>query len=416
MKESRWSAVACGCSLLIACGPSTNPATETAESGSSSVGGEPTAGDATAHGSTAVADSTGAPAVESWCLAGQTHVEFEEPVVVSAITDADDDGRDEIWVWQSQQRQTPETSHIRVYEVGEAGLLEPVLDVVRPGRLHTVTDIDGDGWGDVVVHVGREFEPGWYRGVAGFGLERMLRPISATAGAWAWADANADGLADYLATTPDELIVHLGDGAGNFVETDRMPYERLGSTQLFSTEVPGQLVVDHRQEILGFGTDLQFVYALEISAQGAIEVLTSSPALDVQIHYVGDLDGDDIPDVIGFNPIDNTSLTYLTSDGSDLYEVESSADLVGGMAVGPLIDPARIDVLHWETGAAQPWLRVRDRGQWPTPLMVEVQAPWHWSSTLRPFQADGTGAHELLEIDYTSGALRLHLAQLEPCE
>lgn len=418
--------------LLASCGPSTTAGDGTA-GGSASSGRDDTgtslgATDAVSDtgsgpGSTSeVADSTGEPPPVAWCLRGVALPQLEPDDHLLAIEDVDGDGRDEVWLAQSQWDPVLEqqSTRLRAYALGDGEALEPVVDVVREGDAFAMADIDGDGRRDVLLRQWNQPEDWWLAGLAGVGIDELPVPLGASSTRTIWVDANADGLADalvpHLAGAFVGVSLLLGDGEGGLIETDTLasPGFELNAAEVWPSSLPGRLVVEFEELTFGFGSKNDTLIGIAVSPAGEITVLAQSDALDIHIAHVDDLDGDAVPDVLGFNPLPGTDILTVHQGAPGQYVVDRVEVPVRAMVVAPLRGNDELDMIQFVSDD-EAFLRLWTNGTWAEALPLPLEGPPMRTSWMRPMQADGDPGQEILARHYGASDV-FGLWGVEPCE
>ncbi|MCA9649705.1 MAG: VCBS repeat-containing protein [Myxococcales bacterium] len=403
--------------VLGGCGPSV------AGDGSGGSGSGGSDGDGSGHDTTAVVDDTGmgsssGGAETAWCLRGQEQPALDVSDTVLQITDADGDGRDEVWMGPNPFLMPVEgfASRVRVYELSDGGTLERVAETTIDGHVYTTTDIDGDGVLDVIVRQLEQPEPWWQAGLGDLTVSPVQRPLAAPTAQAIGVDADGDGLGDLLELVQNEdgiglsgARLHMGDGLGGTTPGDELRLEGidiLDNIVIWPSPIPGQILVRFRE--LSLGASPSIFHAIAVDGAGAISTLGASSLVEIGIRHVGDLDGDGIIDALGIAQ-DAHELLYLPS--SESYGERILASDVAQLAAGPLVEATGIDLLSFDLDGAAV-LRRPQGDDWPTALPVELeQGEWGTSTAPQPMQADGEGGMELLVRTNA-----YWLWQLEPCE
>jgi hypothetical protein len=417
----RWGLLAFA---LTACGPVVDIADGSADgsgTGQGSVSGESEGASATeavdGTGTTASTDgSTGEPPATSWCLYGTPLPELPGPnAMLLAVYDADGDGRDEVWMGEQVSEPMDPGSRISVYELGDGPALAPIYEVVRYGSVQAMADIDGDGLRDFIMSQTRDPSQWWLAGLPGVSVDAFSQPLDAPTLDGAWIDADGDGATDLFETITTALVLYMGDGDGGFIQADTLDFGfELGSARAWPSGIPGRLLVDSSEQ--SFGLVPTVLWGVEVSPAGEITVLASGGIGTVAVRHVDDLDGDMVPDALGFNEASNQGLSYAFQDTPESYGVETTEISIFGMVAGSFVTTDDVDLLHWDNEEPEVSLRPREEdGDWPTVLPVTVVGPWLYAGDFHTLQADGEGSLEILHRSAQGDDSVYDLWSLEPC-
>lgn len=411
--------------VLLACSPVTSgDASTEGSSGPSSEGHETTGVTAGVDdtGTTGLGTTTTGGVPTSWCMRSALQLALDGDRVVLTITDADGDGRDEVWMaellWDPVQEL--QSSRILAFELGDDQTLELILDIVRPGWARTMADVDGDGLHDVLTSQWNEPTWSWLGGRADPMVDETTQPLHAPSMSGSWLDADGDGWVDFIGYGATEIVLYMGDGTGGLTQTDALGHREYGSPLAHSSGVPGRVLVRFESTGLGFSGTTTALLGLAVSATGTLEPLVASEHLRFTVHHVSDLDGDEIPDAIGFDAWSYQSLGHAFHDpkspGSYAFEVLDEGS-IHGVVVGPLVSGTGVDLLYWSgSTSGDTWLRSREDEAWSTVVPVTVEGSWPAAGWNRTLQADGQGGHEILGRSYLEGHWVYLLWRLEPCD
>lgn len=375
---------------------------------------------ASTTGTSEQADSTGDTPPAAWCLRGVAQPDLGGTHDVLAIQDADGDGRDEVWVAQALWDPVGELQSTRLlaYQLGDAEVLEAIIDVVREGEALAMTDIDGDGVLDVLMRQWNQPDAWWLAGLPDATVDLMMQPLDLPGSRAYWMDANGDGQSDALVrfdSPTTGIALHLGDGAGGFAQTDALDSSMVrGSVYAWPGGIAGRLVVGFVSPSFGFSSDDVTLMGIEVSSAGEIGVLAQSAPLEITVRHVGDADGDAIPDVLGFDAVVGQGLIYVHQGPPGQYideHVELEAKV---MVVAPLTGDDELDVVYSST-ADEVFLRRREGGGWPSAIPLTLDGPWTTSAVLQPLQADGEPGMEILGRPYGRD-MAPQLWRVEPCD
>ena len=297
-----------------------------------------------------------------------------------------------------------QSSRVLAFQLGGGELLEPIVDLEVDGDVWRMTDVDGDGLRDLVLRDETLLEIAWLAGLPGLGeFDPVPRPLFGPH-ASAWVDANADGIADIVETidgNPGRIVLHLGDGTGGFVPAGELAYDGeltydgyLGRADVWPTGIPGRLLVLFEEDVNGFPNDIDVVLGIEVSPAGEITTLARSSPLDVSLRHASDLDGDGVPDALGFDSRLGTGLIHLHPDVPGHYlEDVIVPQPIEGMLVGPFTAD-EVDALYWN--GDEVLLRRRMGGAWPQAEPVAIDGPWSGNDEARVLDADGEPGAEIL--------------------
>ncbi len=366
------------------------------ESGSS---GEASSSTSTASGTETPAGTTGADtsdASASTDASGSTHDAGTDPEPVEVclrgtpqpmldpedtllrILDTDRNGRDQLWM--SQLRWDPlreiQSSVLRAFELDERGVFVPLAELELPGNIQALADIDGDGLLDVMLAQWDDLTRWWQVGVMGFDIDATARPLDGVdpVGLGSWIEVTEDDAMDYVERSNEfGFRILVGDGAGGFEPAGTSALEKLSPHSVFPVPALGQLVLIFQAPVLGFVNDISVVQTVAVDANGDLEILAQSGGLDISPRFVGDLDGDDIADVVGFDGVDNT-LRFLGSARGP-YEKADIVPNIRDAVVGGFVQEREVEILWWN-GKAQMRLQRAQGAAWSEETPVADNPQW----------------------------------------
>ena len=403
--------------------PEDSEAADGAESGSqggsadsSSGGGEPTS-------STMGDDAeTGDDPESAWCLRGTPELAIEPDMNVAAVADTNGDGRDEVWTVEHLWDPVTEVQTTRVVVFGLEDVargsphLQPLAELDRSGFAFALADIDGDGALDVLMSQWDGRDTWWLAGTGDLSVGETPSPLSIPSTQGLRFDVDGDGAVDHVATHPDRVTLHMGDGGGGFAQGDVLTYRgELGSLDLVDSGVPGEPIFVTTELILGFGSELNRVLRIGVTGNGDLDVLASSDNLDFTVAGAADLDGDGRPEVMGMDVITNTGPIVLQEDRGGTYAKLDFRASTKGLLFGALTDIGSHDLLAWDSLPTGMRLRIWSDGAWSDPAPVSIEGAWgSWGET-HVLDVDGAGGEEILRRGWGDSDA-YGLWRLEPCE
>lgn len=404
---------------LAACGPTVAVGDGSSSSSASSGSGtsEGASGTAVLDG-TGTHGSTGEPGPEL-CLNATPPLELSSGSQLLAVYDADGDGHDEVWTTEPVLGARPPSSRITAYTLGDGPTLAPILEVERAGSVSAMVDIDGDGVRDFVVRVGG-VPTGWLAGLPEPEVDDVAQPLGVPDTFGSWLDADGDGWVDWLESTDEFAVLHLGDGAGGFVAAGTLDYGgQFGGVKGWPSGIPGRPLIVFQETSFG-PPPPQVMWGVEVSPAGDMTVLVRGGGRIDSIRHVSDLDGDMIPDALvytyddSFDPEPNLGFAHQTRPG--VYGVETtSVPIAAGVVAGSFVTAGDVDVLQWtEDDEVSLW--PREGGAWPTAIPLQVVGPWQRGREHHPMQADGVGGHEVLRLELEDDAWAYQVWTIEPCQ
>lgn len=404
---------------LAACGPTVAVGDGSSSSSASSGSGtsEGASGTTVLDG-TGTHGSTGEPGPEL-CLNASPPLEPSARSELLAVYDADGDGRDEVWTRAPVPGAMPPSSRITAHALGDGPTLVPILKVEREGIVTAMVDIDGDGVRDFVVGVGGA-PAGWLAGLPEPEVDAVLQPLDVPDTLGSWLDADGDGWVDWLESTDEFAVLHLGDGAGGFVAAGTLDYDgKFGGVSGWPSGIPGRPLITYRATTLDLPS-WHVMWGVEVSPAGEMTVLVRGGGRISSIRHVSDLDGDMIPDALVYTSDDryerapNLGFAHQTRPG--VYGVEITSVSIGaGVVPGSFVTEGDVDVLQW-TEDDEVFLWPREGGAWSTAIPLQVVGPWQGGGEHHPMQADGVGGHEVLRLEHEGNARVYQLWTIEPCQ
>ncbi len=338
--------------------------TDEATSSSSSATSETTTGldGPSPTSSGASSSSTGEP-LEGLCLQGKPLPELEGFESILSTTDLDADGHDEVWLSRAEWNPATaeHTSRIRVVEFDTLANPEVVAEAAVDDTVEALLDIDGDGAMDAITERWDQNGQWWQAGTKDLGFAGPVHPLVPPSSSGTWLDVTGDSRADFIELfLGDTLTVHVGTGTGSTTPAGSTTVPETSARSVL--EVPGldQFVFAFDIPDTSIGLGPSILQVATVSADGDVDVISSSPELVIRPIHVEDVDGDGVADVLGRSSIGPTWNLIQASSAQGLSAVTLAEGLDGAM-VGRFVD-----------GAAQLVLGEREDG---TFVLIDLELP-----------------------------------------